>query len=192
VANLFLSFRRNLFAHFCTQKGFLLNKKKPLATKFTIVPKMKKMKILMVCLGNICRSPLAEGIMKHKIQAAGLDWEVDSAGIGGWHAGELPDHRSIKMAAKNGIDITDQRARKLLNRDFDIFDYVFVMDDDNVSDVMGVAKTPQQKAKIHKILNFADSDSQEIVPDPYYDGRFQLVFNLLDGACDKILEKLQK
>ena len=147
------------------------------------------MKILMVCLGNICRSPLAEGILKHKIREKGLDWYVDSAGTGGWHAGELPDRRSIKVAQKFGIDITDQRARQFKTADLDNFDVILAMDDANLKDLKYYAKHHEQKEKIQLIMNFARPQSDEEVPDPYYDNRFQLVYDLLDEACDAVIEK---
>jgi protein-tyrosine phosphatase len=147
------------------------------------------MKILMVCLGNICRSPLAEGILKHKIREKGLDWFVDSAGTGGWHAGELPDRRSIKIAQKYGIDITDQKARQFKTADLDNFDVVLAMDSANLKDLKSYAKHPQQKEKIQLIMNFARPQSNEEVPDPYYDNRFQLVYELLNEACDGVIER---
>ncbi len=147
------------------------------------------MKILMVCLGNICRSPLAEGILKHKIREKGLDWYVDSAGTGGWHAGELPDRRSIKVAQKFGIDITDQRARQFKTADLDNFDVILAMDGANLKDLKYYAKHPEHKEKIQLIMNFARPQSNEEVPDPYYDNRFQLVYDLLDEACDGVIEK---
>ncbi len=147
------------------------------------------MKILMVCLGNICRSPLAKGILKHKIREKGLDWYVDSAGTGGWHAGELPDRRSIKVAQKFGIDITDQRARQFKTADLDSFDVILAMDGANLKDLKYYAKHPEQKEKIQLIMNFARPQSDEEVPDPYYDNRFQLVYDLLDEACDAVIEK---
>ncbi len=146
------------------------------------------MKVLMVCLGNICRSPLAEGILKHKAQQAGLDWQVDSAGIGGWHAGELPDRRSIEVAKKHGIDIMGQRARKFNASDLDNFDLILAMDDENFDDILRHAKTHEQRKKVHMIMNFSRPHKNERVPDPYYDGRFQLVFNMLDEACGAILK----
>lgn len=146
------------------------------------------MKILMVCLGNICRSPLAEGILKHKIKENGLDWTVDSAGTGGWHSGELPDRRSIKMAQQHGIDLTDQRARQIKPLDFDRFDLILAMDKSNFSDLKALAKTTEQKQKIHLIMNFSRPNSDEEVPDPYYDNRFQLVYNLLDEACEALIQ----
>jgi protein-tyrosine phosphatase len=99
------------------------------------------MKILMVCLGNICRSPLAEGIMKSRATEAGLSWIVDSAGTGYWHTGELPDRRSIQVGRKHGIDITDQRARQFQPDDFERFDRIFVMDVHNRRDVLQLAKS---------------------------------------------------
>lgn len=147
------------------------------------------MKILMVCLGNICRSPLAEGILKHKILEKGLDWHVDSAGTGGWHAGELPDRRSIKIAQKYGIDITNQRARQFKKADLDDFDVILAMDSSNLKDLRCYAKHPEHKEKIQLIMNFARPQSDEEVPDPYYDNRFQLVYDLLDEACDAVIEK---
>lgn len=147
------------------------------------------MKVLMVCLGNICRSPLAEGILKHKIKENGLDWQVDSAGIGGWHSGELPDKRSISVAKKYNIDITDQRARKIRQSDLDHFDLILAMDYDNYRDILQYAKSDAHYEKVHMIRNFVNPDSNEEVPDPYYDGRFELVFQLLDEACDAVIKE---
>ncbi|MBL7813733.1 MAG: low molecular weight phosphotyrosine protein phosphatase [Saprospiraceae bacterium] len=150
------------------------------------------MKVLMVCLGNICRSPLAEGILKHKVQNLGLDWLVDSAGTGSWHVGELPDRRSIAVAKKYGIDITDQRARHFKPKDLDAFDLILVMDRDNYSDVVRQAKTELQKEKVQLIMNFVYPNSQTIVPDPYYDNRFELVYELLNEASDALIAHYSK
>jgi protein-tyrosine phosphatase len=150
------------------------------------------MKVLMVCLGNICRSPLAEGILKHKIQAAGLDWTVDSAGIGGWHAGEQPDKRSIAIAKKYGIDITDQRARKIRATDLADFDLILAMDEENYNGILSHINNYEQTSKVHLIMNFAQPNKNMIVPDPYYDNRFQLVYDLLDEACTAIINKYKK
>ena len=141
----------------------------------------------MVCLGNICRSPLAEGILKHKAQKLGLNWQVDSAGTGDWHIGELPDHRSIAIAKKYSIDLTDQRARLFKRTDLDVFDLVLVMDKSNYQDILHFAKTDAQRQKVQLIMNFARPNSNEIVPDPYLDNRFELVFQLLDEACDAVI-----
>ena len=143
----------------------------------------------MVCLGNICRSPLAEGVLKHKAQKLGLNWHVDSAGTGDWHVGELPDKRSIAVAEKYGIDLTDQRARHFKKSDLDTFDLILVMDKENYSDVLRKAATDEQRKKIELIMNFARPESNEIVPDPYYDNRFELVYELLDEACEAVIER---
>ena len=146
------------------------------------------MKVLMVCLGNICRSPLAEGILKDKVQKSGLNWFVDSAGTGDWHVGALPDHRSIAVAKKYGIDLTDQRGRLFKNTDLDTFDLVLVMDKSNYQDILRFTKTDEQRQKVKLIMNFARPNSNEVVPDPYLDNRFELVYQLLDEACDAVVE----
>jgi len=114
------------------------------------------MKILMVCLGNICRSPLAEGIMKEKVEAAGLDWEVDSAGTGSWHVGKRPDRRSIAVAKNHQLDITDQRARQFEAADLDAYDLIFAMDASNYQDICRLTNTDVQKQKIQLIMNMVD------------------------------------
>ena len=151
------------------------------------------MKLLFVCLGNICRSPLAEGIMKHKIAELGLDWEVDSAGTGGWHAGDLPDSRSIQVAKKHGVDLTYQRARKLRSIDYEAFDRIYVMDSMNYQDVKRLANADEYH-KIELIMNEVEPHRNINVPDPYYgegDG-FEHVFQMLDRACDAIIKKYCK
>ena len=149
-----------------------------------------KTKILMVCLGNICRSPLAEGIMKTKLPKD--NFEVDSAGTGGWHAGELPDSRSIAIAKKYGIDITNQRARKFQLKDFETFDYIFVMDKSNLKDVLQLAPNQTAKAKVQLILNRIHNPKTTEVPDPYYGGEdgFEHVYQLLNEACEEIAKKI--
>lgn len=148
------------------------------------------MKILMVCLGNICRSPLAEGILKDKVDKKGLNWEIDSAGTGGYHIGSLPDSRSIEIAKKKGIDITYQRARKVRSIDFEDFDYLFAMDTYNYQDLLKQAHE-EEKSKIKLILNEIYPDENRSVPDPYYGGKdgFENVFEMLNQACDRIIEK---
>ena len=146
------------------------------------------MRILMVCLGNICRSPLAEGIMQWKASEAGLDWHVDSAGTGGWHAGQSPDRRSVQVAADNGLDITMQRARQFVLADFDRFDKIFVMDTQNQRDVLRLARNDSDRAKVSLILEQSHPGQDRSVPDPYYDDDgFTAVFNMLETACDKFL-----
>lgn len=145
----------------------------------------------MVCLGNICRSPLAEGILKSKLDTT--HFEVDSAGTGGWHVGELPDTRSISIAKKHGIDITDQRGRKFSPYDFETYDYIFVMDNSNYQDVIKLANSKEEIAKVKLILDEIFPNENVDVPDPYYGGNqgFENVFNMLDEACEKIAERLQ-
>ena len=153
------------------------------------------MRILMVCLGNICRSPLAEGILKDKVKRAGLKWEVDSAGIGDWHAGELPDQRSIAIARRFGIDITDQRARQIRKEDLLDFDLILAMDDSNLRQVQLLAKQlSQTKAQVEMIMNYSEPGKNRTVPDPYYGGieGFEKVFHMLDEATDRILERHQQ
>ena len=146
-------------------------------------------KILMVCLGNICRSPLAEGIMRSKLSE---DFTVDSAGTGGWHAGELPDKRSIATAKNRGLDITNQRARQFKKNDFEIFDHIFVMDNSNYKDVLALAPNEEAKSKVKLILNEILPNENVDVPDPYYGGQdgFENVFDMLDQACEEIARKL--
>ena len=148
-------------------------------------------KILMVCLGNICRSPLAEGIMRVKLSK---DFIVDSAGTGGWHSGELPDKRSISTAKNRGLDITSQRARQFKISDFDTFDYIYVMDNSNYKDVMALAPNEEAKSKVKLILNELFPNENVDVPDPYYGGQdgFENVFDMLNEACDVIAGKLKR
>jgi protein-tyrosine phosphatase len=148
------------------------------------------MKVLMVCLGNICRSPLAEGILKEKLQQRGLSWQVDSAGTGGWHIGALPDQRSIQVARKYGIDITDQRARKIRGIDFEEFDLIFAMDESNYKDLMRHAVGEEERQKIKMILDETVHLQGKSVPDPYWDNNgFEQVFSMLSEACDRIVER---
>lgn len=147
------------------------------------------MRVLMVCLGNICRSPLAQGILESKCQRAGLDWLVDSAGTSGWHNGELPDPRSIKTAEENDIDISQQRSRLFTKEDFQRFDLILAMDSSNFQNILKLHETDEEKSKVELILNFVFQDENRAVPDPYYNDSFDLVYQLLDSACDRLIEK---
>lgn len=146
-------------------------------------------KILMVCLGNICRSPLAEGILRSKLSN---NYTVDSAGTGGWHAGELPDNRSMEIAQKHGLDISNQRARKFTINDFDAFDLIYAMDKSNYDNIIQLAPNEQSKKKVHLILNELYPNENKDVPDPYYGGLdgFEKVYNMLNDACDVIVKKI--
>lgn len=148
------------------------------------------MKILFVCLGNICRSPLAEGIMKYKSMQMGISIEVDSAGTGSWHIGEPPDSRGVVVALKHGIDISGQRARKVHLEDFDLFDYIIAMDKSNYSELLGMARDSSYGKKVKLFMGFAYENSNLDVPDPYYDNKFEEVFELLDNAIEKIILNL--
>lgn len=145
----------------------------------------------MVCLGNICRSPLAEGIMKQKALEAGLEWEVDSAGTGHWHAGQRPDPRSISKARQYGIEISDQRARQFQPADFERFDRIFVMDTQNHHDVLRLAGKEEHKEKVELILDQIHPGEARSVPDPYYDDNgFEAVFQMLDRACEVFVKRV--
>lgn len=143
------------------------------------------MKILMVCLGNICRSPLAEGILKSKLDES---YFVDSAGTISIHQGEAPDIRSVKTAKKYGIDISQYQSRPITKKDLEDFDLIFCMDKNNLSDVLSLAKDDEQRSKISLIL-----PEQKEVPDPYYGtiSDFEHIYLLLNNACEKIAEKLK-
>ena len=148
------------------------------------------MKILMVCLGNICRSPLAEGILKDKVIRAGLDWKIDSAGTGDWHIGSSPDPRSQAVARKYGIDITQQRGRQITTKDLGEYDLIFAMDSSNYQDILKLATTEDQKKKVYLIMNVLDPRRNLNVPDPYWnDNGFENVYRMLDQACDMVLNK---
>ncbi len=149
-----------------------------------------KTKILMVCLGNICRSPLAEGILKSKVDTNKIF--VDSAGTGHWHIGQLPDSRSIEVAKNHGIDLTNQRGRQFTQKDFLEFDYIFVMDNSNKDNVLQLARNNSETEKVQLILDELFPLENVDVPDPYYGGDqgFENVYHMLDKACDEIVKRL--
>jgi protein-tyrosine phosphatase len=147
-------------------------------------------KILMVCLGNICRSPLAEGILTSKLPKA--NFFVDSAGTGAWHIGRQPDSRSIAIAKKHNLDISNQKGRQFSKKDFDEFDYIYVMDMSNYHDVIQLANNSVQKNKVKLILNELFEDENVDVPDPYYgvEHGFESVYKMLEESCEVIAKKL--
>jgi protein-tyrosine phosphatase len=149
-------------------------------------------KILMVCLGNICRSPLAEGILKSKLDKS--LYSIDSAGLGNYHVGELPDKRSIQVANENLIDITDQRARQFEIVDFEKYDIIYCMDYQNYIRLMALAKTEQHQAKIKMILDEIFPGEHMDVPDPYTESifAFRNVYKMLDEACEVIASNLKE
>lgn len=144
----------------------------------------------MVCLGNICRSPLAHGILESKLPAD--EFYIDSAGTGNYHIGASPDERSVKIAKHYGIDISNQKCRQFQVSDFDHFDLIYVMDASNFSNVVKLARNPKDISKVHFILNSENQKMREI-PDPYYGGikDFEYVFDLLNKACDTISKEIQ-
>jgi len=138
----------------------------------------------MVCLGNICRSPLAEGIMQQLVKKEGLDWEIDSAGTGDWHVGRPPDRRSVRAAANEGVDISKQVCRLFKTSDFDEFDLILVMDRSNLADILAKARNDEDRKKVKMLLG------DRIVPDPYYDdAQFAPVFKLIEAGCKEIIKQ---
>ncbi len=142
----------------------------------------------MVCLGNICRSPLAEGILRDKAEKLNLSITIDSAGTSNYHIGEHPDKRTVSNANKHGVDVSQLKARQFCVEDFDRFDAIFVMDSSNYSDVISLARDEADKRKVELILNRVYPNSNMAVPDPYFGGEqgFENVFILLEQACDVI------
>lgn len=151
------------------------------------------MKILFVCMGNICRSPMAEGIFRHLVSQESLSdqFVIDSVGTGAWHEGDPPDSRAIAKMAEKGIDISDQVSRPLHEFDFENFDLIFVMDHDNLENTK--ARAPERDHhKIHLFMDYSLAEDTA-VPDPYYDREdgFEIVYNMLDEACASLLGKLK-
>lgn len=138
----------------------------------------------MVCLGNICRSPLAHGILEHLVRQKGLNWEIDSAGTGGWHVGQQPDSRSIAIAKKYGLDISGQSCRKFDTSDFERFDQILVMDYNNLNDVKALARNEEEHNKISLFLK------DSIVPDPYHDDdQFDPIYQIIEKRCKELIEE---
>ena len=145
------------------------------------------MKILMVCLGNICRSPIAHGVMDYLVKKEGLDWEIDSAGTGSYHIGHQPDLRSIAVAKKRGINISAHKARKFIPADFKRFDQIFVMDNNNYSAVVSLTDEAKERAKVKLFIPDA------AIQDPYFDDAlFEPVFDQIATQCEQLLQLLKK
>ncbi len=155
----------------------------------------KRVKVLFVCLGNICRSPAAEGILKKMIEKANLqnDIFVDSAGTSGWHENELPDDRMRLHGNHRGYDF-NSRSRKFTSDDFNKFDYIIVMDDSNYHNVGKLAKNEIEKSKIYRMADFFNNYSHDFIPDPYYgdSSGFELVIDLLEDSCEKLLNDIKE
>ena len=149
------------------------------------------MKILMVCLGNICRSPLAEGILQDKAWKAGLPWSVESAGTNGYHIGAGPHRLSQQVALQHGINISQQRARKFVAEDFDRFDIIYAMAADVQTDMQQIAKNRYNACKVALLMNELHPGKNQDVPDPWYGTApgYQTVYKMIDEACDSIVAK---
>ena len=156
-----------------------------------LCPDFLIMKILMVCLGNICRSPLAEGIMEHKIAQARLNWQVDSAGTNGYHTGEAPHRLSQKVARLHGIDIGRQRGRNITGNDFETFDMIYAMAGDVIDEMKWRTGKKFNGAKVKLLMNEVYPGSNMDVPDPWSgpEAGYHQVFDMIDKACDKIIER---
>jgi protein-tyrosine phosphatase len=151
------------------------------------------MKLLFVCLGNICRSPLAEGIFRAKTEAAGLAWEIDSAGTAGYHVGEAPHPLSQKTAKFYGIDISSQKCRQFKASDMDTYDRIYAMDLENFAEIKRISKEKWKPEKTDLLLNSIYPGKNKSVPDPWYgeEPGYHDVFKLIETACDKILEEIR-
>ncbi len=151
------------------------------------------MKILMVCLGNICRSPLAAGILRKKIKAKGLSVTVNSAGTSDYHVGEPADPRTVETAMKYGVDIKSHKARQFVAEDFDLYDKIFAMDRSNFNRILDLASETHDTTKVEMIMNVVEPGSNRDVPDPYFGLRdgFENVFTMLDEACEIIAGRIE-
>ena len=152
----------------------------------------KPTSVLFVCLGNICRSPLAEGIFRHQVAARGRssDFVIDSCGTSGYHAGEPPHHGSLDVAQERGVDLKGQRSRQVQSDDYERFDWLVAMDTSNRNSLRHRAPAGFDEERIVLLLDYARGDSPRDVPDPYYEGGFGGVFDLIEDGCDGFLAHL--
>ncbi len=152
------------------------------------------MNILMVCLGNICRSPLAEGILQQKVNEAGLNWKVDSAGTNGYHTGEAPHLLSQKVAKARGLDISGQCSRRFVAADFEKYDKIYAMAGDVVDEIKWIAKGKYDASKVALLMNEIYPGENRDVPDPWYgpEPGYHDVYDMIDSACEAIIEKYSK
>ncbi|MDA8692919.1 low molecular weight phosphotyrosine protein phosphatase [Saprospiraceae bacterium] len=146
----------------------------------------------MVCLGNICRSPMAHGILEKKVAELNLGWEVDSAGTSAYHRGEAPDNRAIETAAAHDIDITGQKSRQLLQKDMSDYDLIITMDTNNYNNTLRLATNEAEKAKVKLLLNYSHPKENRAVPDPYYSGGFDYVYRLIEEAVAALIADVTK
>lgn len=144
----------------------------------------------MVCLGNICRSPIAEGILAHKVAKAGLKWRIDSAGTSGYHDGDNADSRAIEECHGHGINISRQISRKVKDADFADFDLILAMDNQNYRDLLAICPE-KYRLKIKRATDLSNTLKGQDIPDPYFDGRFAIVFNMLERTFDEYLASLR-
>lgn len=156
---------------------------------------MKKYKVLFVCLGNVCRSPAAEGILKKMANERGLDGQImiDSAGTSGYHNGDLPDYRMRKHGSKRGYNF-DSLSRKFIANDLDLFDIIIAMDDSNYHNILALAPDLESEKKVYRMVDFSQKHMHDHIPDPYYSGAdgFELVLDLLEDACEGLINKIEK
>lgn len=151
------------------------------------------MRVLMVCLGNICRSPIAEGVLQHKAHANGLDWQVDSAGTESYHVGSAPHKHSQSICRRKGIDITQQRARQFNKEDFERYDKIYALAKDVYDEIERIGSPAADMSKVDLLLNELNPGENQSVPDPYYGGAdgYIFVYDIIDQACNAIIKKYQ-